>query len=283
VNEAMLNPVMKYLCSMCAVAAFAIPAEGCCLDLSLSFEKGQVVSFVTTATKMGSEESHRQYNERKSDLAAPFGFRREGMLRITSARAGNFVPDQFIQVLSWPSRSSVEKFNASSEWVKLRETQKDILDELRINSVIIPQDMTITFQNDKIYRVVSLWINPDYPNDFFKYRDALSQTVSQQGGHYILQVEDGNYISYVEPDRPPDLFWIIEWPDRDSHQSYISSDTFRANYRLFQSGVARFNVFETELVVPTSAGNFLNRSQVETEYEGALTDVDSFNKDSSNE
>ncbi len=112
----------------------------------------------------------------------------------------------------------------------------------------IPHDMQIRFRSDRIYRVVSLWINPDRPTDFDKYRDALSETVYQQGGRYVLQLKGEDYDSIIEPDRPPDLFWIIEWPDREAHQSYIGGDTFRANYHFFQSGVAKFHVFETKYV-----------------------------------
>jgi len=252
-SEAMLIPVMKCFRNMLTVAVLAIPAPGFCAEVTLSLKQGQVLSFVTTATKQGAEEARRRYDKRVFELASPLGFRREGTLRITSARAGQYAPDQSMNIWSWPDRSSVEKFKASSEWVELRETQKDILDELRIYSVIIPQDMTITFQNDKIYRVVSLWTNPEYPTDFDKYRDALSETVYQQGGRYVLQIEGGDYQSVINPDRPPDLFWIIEWPDREAHQSYIGSDTFQVNYHFFQSGVAKFNVFETELVISAIA------------------------------
>ncbi len=247
-NDVMLNPVMTCFRNLLTVAVLVIPAPGFCTEFTLSLKQGQVVSFVTTATKQGAEEARQKYDKRVTELASPLGFRREGTLQITSVRAGDFAPDPLMNVLSWPDRSSIEKFKASSEWVELRETQKDILDELRINSVIIPQDMTITFQNDKIYRVVSLWTNPEYPTDFDKYRDALSETVYQQGGRYVLQIEGGDYQSAIDPDRPPDLFWIIEWPDREAHQSYIGSDTFQANYHFFQSGVAKFHMFETKYV-----------------------------------
>ena len=247
-SETMLNPMMKCFYYLLTIAVSAIPAPGFCAEFTLSLKQGQVVSFVTTATKQGAEEARRKYDKRVTELASPLGFRREVTLRITSARAGDYAPDPLMNVLSWPDRSSVEKFKSIDEWAELRPAQKDVWDELRINSMTISHDMQIRFRSDRIYRVVSLWTNPDRPSDFDKYRDALSETVYQQGGRYVLQIEGGDYQSAIDPDRPPDLFWIIEWPDREAHQSYIGSDTFQANYHFFQSGVAKFHVFETKYV-----------------------------------
>jgi uncharacterized protein (DUF1330 family) len=247
-SVAMLNPMMKCFRNLLTVAVLAIPAPGFCTEFTLSLKQGQVLSFVTTATKQGAEDVRRRYDKRVFELASPLGFRREGTLQITSTRAGDYAPDPLMNVLSWPDRSSVEKFDSLHEWSELRQTQKDIWDELRFNRMTIPQDMEVRFRSDRIYRVVSLWINPDRPTDFDKYRDALSETVYQQGGRYVLQMKGGDYDSFIEPDRPPDLFWIIEWPDREAHQSYIGGDTFRANYHFFQSGVAKFHVFETKYV-----------------------------------
>jgi heme-degrading monooxygenase HmoA len=245
-NEAMLNPVMKCFRNMLTVAVLAIPAQGYCTEVTLSLNQGQVLSFVTTATKQGAEEARRRYDNRVSELASPLGFRREGTLRITFSRAGDYVPDPVMVIHSWLDRASVQKFNSTPEAAELLLAQKDIWDELRSNDVTIPQDIEITFRSDRIYRIVSLWINAEYPIDFYKYRDALSQTVSELGGRYVLHIEGGDYSSIIDPYRPPDLFWIIEWPDRAAHQSYISSDAFRANHQYFESGVEKFNVYETK-------------------------------------
>ena len=250
-NKVALNPVMKCVRNWLTIAVLAIPAAGFCTEFTLGLKQGQVVSFVTAATKQGAVEARRRYDKRVSELASPLGFKREGTLRITSARAGDYAPDPLMNVLSWPDRSSVEKFDSFDEWTELRPARKYIWDELRFNRMTIPQDMEVRFRSDRIYRFVSLWINPDRPTDFDKYRDALSETVYQQGGRYVLQIEGGDYQSVIDPDRPPDLFWIIEWPDRKAHQSYIGSDTFRANYHFFQSGVAKFHVFETKYMFPT--------------------------------
>jgi uncharacterized protein (DUF1330 family) len=247
-NDVMLNPVMKCFRYMLTVAVLATPATGYSTEVTLALKQGQILSFVTTTTKQGAEEARRRYDKRVSELASPLGFRREGTLQITSARAGDFAPDPLMNILSWPDRSSIDKFNSLHEWSELRPAQKEIWDELRFNRMTIPQDMEVRFRSDRIYRVVSLWTNPDRPTDFDKYRDALSETVYQQGGRYVLQMNGEDYDSFIEPDRPPDLFWIIEWPDREAHQSYIGSDTFRANYHFFQSGVAKFHVFETKYV-----------------------------------
>ena len=89
-NEAMLNPVMKCFRNMLTVAVLAIPAPGYCTEVTLSLIQGQVLSFVTTATKQGAEEARRRYDKRVFELASPLGFRREGALRITSAQAGDY-------------------------------------------------------------------------------------------------------------------------------------------------------------------------------------------------
>ncbi len=52
-NEAMLNPVMKCFRNMLTVAVLAIPAPGFCTEVSLILKQGQVLRFVTTATKQG--------------------------------------------------------------------------------------------------------------------------------------------------------------------------------------------------------------------------------------
>ena len=104
-NEVMLNPVMKCFRNMITVAVLAIPALGFGAEFTLVLKQGQVVSFVTTSTKQGAEEARRRFDKRVFELAAPLGFRREGTLQITSARAGDYAPDPLMNVLSWPDRS----------------------------------------------------------------------------------------------------------------------------------------------------------------------------------
>jgi hypothetical protein len=142
------------------------------IEQRLTVAKGQVFSIVAPDVKDDGKAAISEYYQQAFPLAESFGLKRHFGLSSTSL-VGNYAADGFI-FFSWPDEASENKFITHPKWPEIKALRPKGWDELRIYSSTVERDIDITFDSRKFYTLAVAWFNPENPNDYNTYLDALS-------------------------------------------------------------------------------------------------------------
>lgn len=227
--------------------AAAASSECYAQNAALKLKEGQLVSFVTSITKPGQDGAREDYFRQLQPLAARHGFKLAGSLSIRRAQTGDYQPFPVMNVFTWPDKDSHQNFQQDDRWRSLKAQRKRIWKELRIVGMSVRRDANINLRNNKIYRVVFVWLNQDQPEHLGQYRRAMKSTAQRLGARYLAEFDGYKYESLQESTPAPDVGWIVEWPNEAAHRSYLQSSAFRSNSHYFKSGVRRFDAYVTQI------------------------------------
>lgn len=209
-------------------------------ERTLTFRPGQVLSFVTSEQRPGTDEARDAYFSRVLPLAASHGFRSEGGFSIREVIPETYSPTPYMNLFSWPDRDARRRFVAEPTWLALESDRPRIWSELRICSVSLPHPVTLRFRSDRDYSISFAWLAPDHPGDFDRYLAGMKPTLRRLGVAKLLEAAGLELTSLVETTDPPDRVWISEWPGPEARAAYLESPAFRDHLHLFRSGVRRF-------------------------------------------
>lgn len=252
----MKSPLSSRAATLCVLGALAmggVAERTVAQEGTMLLRAGEVLTVFTSAPVDGANEARTEYFEAVLPMAAEFGFRSMASLRIEGSRylgSDEVQVSPALSLYSWPSEAERESFERHAPFFEWRDRRPQLWTELREASVVVDEDVHLRFDEAQLYRVVLLWENPERPDDFGRYQEALSETVAGLGGRYVVRGRGTSFASLRETVRPPEHIWIIEWPSREAHRAYQASEAFQAHHHLFMSGVQRFEVHETRFAGP---------------------------------
>ena len=225
------------------VLALFVP-PGAAQTAILDVERGERLCLVTAAAEPRAEPATDGHGEAAHEHS-PIGVRQSLVLDVAGYQAVGATP------FAPGSRMHVRVTRDRDAGCTPRAPEPDAAPEhaaeVHVVGVDVAERTTLTFYEGRIYRLVSIWLSEERPDDLAAYRRALAETVATAGARYLIEGPGAEFASPSDPAPPPDVAWIIEWPDAAAREAYLRSAAFRDNVHLFQSGVRRFEAVELGL------------------------------------
>ncbi|MFK8054196.1 MAG: DUF1330 domain-containing protein [Woeseiaceae bacterium] len=211
--------------------------------LTLDLREGQLLSVISVLPKAGPEAAaaRQSYAENAFGIAKAFGMRSMGGLPVVEVVSGEFAP-RAVVFYAWPNADAEQQFSTDPSWQPIKATRPEGWSELRFHDVMIPQDVTLRFQQDKTYTMASAWINPDRPNDYDQYLANINKAVNAVGGRFIYRIVEPDFVSLSENLQAPGRLVFVEWDSRSSLDDFLKTTVFKENAALMQSGITNFEL-----------------------------------------
>lgn len=216
--------------------------------ITLSYEAGQIVTLASIVNRDGdaAAAARREYFQRVGPIADPLGLSRDGILATRQTVTGNFQPGAF-SFFSWPSAEAEGQLNSHEDWQDIKTLRPIAWEELRLYSVELSEDVDLIFSEDKAYSIAVAWINPEHPESYDRYLDAIEPALTEMGARYVYKMRSPRFEQHATPGGDPGQVTFVEWQDPGDLDRFLASSAFQAVYPTLQEGVTRF---EVHLVAP---------------------------------
>ena len=213
---------------------------------TISLKKGQRFLLISSILKKGKEKLLKNYFEMVFPVASKYGFKPLLRLSIDEIVAGNYKPNTFVGLYSWPKASSEVDFRKEKSMANIDEKRKKIWTELQQIKFDLSKDIEITFRKGKVYQVASIWIKKEGIKDLKKYLSATKTTIEKLGGRTVFKQKVNDFAT-LSDGTPPSLVAILEWPSVEARKAYLNSKIFTENIKYFKSGITNFQAMLTSM------------------------------------
>lgn len=185
---------------------------------TVSLKKGELFIVIYADQKEGTDELLQDYFKKVFPSAQKNGFTPLGKFLVDGVAAGNFNPSNFVGIYKWPNAESVQGFFAEISPEELTQLRVKIWDELKQNMIMVPEDVSFTVQENKVYEVKALW------ND-----EAVKvDEIIENGGKIVVNNTVDGYEDLGKNEAPTQIL-IVEWENKAKAESFKSMNVFEVN------------------------------------------------------
>jgi hypothetical protein len=179
---------------------------------TIKLKKGELFLVVSSITKPDAQDLMNAYFGKVFPIATKNGFKPLSTLPIDKIVAGNYKPNGFVGLYSWPNMSSVQSFLKELPNSELTPMRVKIWDELKQSVGSVTEDFEYTLKEGKVYELQTLW------GDDSKASKKNQSLIEKYDGKIIL---DFPVVSYEDLNNgmPPTQIVLIEWhTDKDAEK-----------------------------------------------------------------
>ncbi len=173
----------------------------------IKLKKGEVFLVISSITKQGTEEKMKAYFEKVFPIASKYGFKPLASFPIDQIIEGDYMPNNFVGIYSWPNKAAVKSFLEELPQSELKSLRVEIWDELKQSAIMINKDVSFTFNDSKIYEIRSLWSAREL------------EEITSNGGKVVFDYEVSGYEDLNAGDKPTRISFI-EWSTIDKAEQY---------------------------------------------------------------
>jgi uncharacterized protein (DUF1330 family) len=222
-------------------------------SVTLSYQEGQLITISSTINRAGDEAAgaRREYFQRVLPIAQELGLQRGVSLSTIATVTGNFEPGGFA-FFSWPSATAEAALNSHPEWPDIKALRPVAWDELRLYSVALQEDVELVFAEDRAYSVAVAWIDPEHPESYEDYLDAIEPALHDMGARFLFKMRGPRFEQHATPGEAPAQVTFVEWRRPEDLQAFLEGDAFEAASYLLTEGVNRFEVHLISPVINTN-------------------------------
>ena len=166
----------------------------------VQLKKGELFLAIAAQQMENKEDLLQEYFGIVFPPAQKNGFTPLGQLPIKEVATGNYMPNGFIGLFKWPNMESVQQFLGEVSPEKLNELRVNIWSELKQHMVVVPENMNITFKEDKVYEVKMLWNENMLNTDIIK----------KNNGSILIHTSIAGYED-LGKNKAPNTLMIVEW------------------------------------------------------------------------
>lgn len=200
---------------------------------TIRLEKGELFLVISSVTKPGAENLMNEYFGKVFPIATKNGFKPLATLPIDKVVSGDYKPNNFTGLYSWPNMMAVEAFLKELPNSELTPMRKKIWEELKQVIVGVSEDVEFTLYDNKIYEVQTIW--SDMPIDEAKN----TSLIERNKGRVVLSFPVTGYED-LNSGKAPSQVILIEW---ESEKNATKYRTKKSKYMIEES-------FLTHLKIP---------------------------------
>ncbi|MFI1773331.1 hypothetical protein [Thalassobellus citreus] len=175
---------------------------------TLKLKKGELFLIISSITKPGAQNLMNDYFEKVFPIASKNGFKPLASLPIDKVVAGNYKPNNFVGLYSWPSMDAVQAFLMELPNSELTTMRKKIWNELKQVIVSVEMDFEITLHEAKVYEIQTIW------ND-----NQIKEDLKNFNGNIIFNLPITGYEDLNNGKKPTQTI-LIEWDSKKDANAY---------------------------------------------------------------
>ena len=191
----------------------------------ITFEKDKMIEVVFAKIKPGKmAELQESYFPRIMPIAMSYGAKPLGTLKVDTISHG---PDNanLFGFFEWPSVEAKQRFEQNKEAQSLIAYRDTLLESLKITYTHVEETTTVTFHEDRLYEIGSLWINKQNAGLLNEYFDAAGPFIQANNVRFLAEFKPtGSPKAYH---MQPDMMFLIEWPSAATKDRWFESEQFR--------------------------------------------------------
>lgn len=192
-------------------------------ELRVELGPGEQLTVATSRTHDGAAPLMEEYFKGVRPLGGSYGFAPRAQLDVEEAKAGPFVPNNFVGLYTFPSEANARGFERDERWPPIKAKRPSIWSELRISKFVIPAPTVLRFRADRIYEVRYEW---------FAAAGAAPGDEIATPGKVIASFAHGEHEMLPKELDGPGRIRIIEWPDLATARAHAPAS---AGYRRLDS------------------------------------------------
>lgn len=179
------------------------------MEHSVSLKKGELMAVISSKTKDGADEKMKVYFEKVFPVASKHGFKPLASFPIDKVVEGNYRPNNFVGLYSWPNMNAVQGFLKELPQDELTEMRLEIWEELKQIAVMIEEDVTFTFEENKVYEIRSLTTSRSL------------EDITENGGRVVFDFKVAAYED-LKGAQQPTVVSFIEWDSEKKANAYTT-------------------------------------------------------------
>lgn len=216
----------------------------------MTWQPGEVISVISVDPAAGQDarQARRNYLDQALPLAAGYGLKQLGSVRVATAAVGQFEPGAVV-FYSWPGADKAAALETDPRWPAVKAGRPAGWDELRIHEVVAERPVALRFRADKTYTMATAWIDGQRPQDYDRYLRNIAPAVADAGGRFVLDLQNLKFEAHALSGPPPGRVVFVEWDSPGGLEAFQSTASFKENVSLLSSGTTAF-----ELLILDSSG-----------------------------
>ncbi|TYA74535.1 hypothetical protein [Seonamhaeicola marinus] len=175
----------------------------------ISLKKGDLFLVISSITKPDAQKAMNAYFQKVFPIASKYGFKPLANLPIDNIVAGSYKPNNFFGLYTWPNKEAAASFLKELPNSELKPMRLKIWDELKQSAIIIDQETTLTFSNEKVYEITML----------YNKKKLKEKKINKHHGKVLFSKPVSGYEDLTSGSAP-DYLAIIEWNSEEEARAY---------------------------------------------------------------
>jgi len=222
-----------------AVAAAAAVAVAAVQTPAVEFSDTRITEMAMQWVKPDGGEALMSYFQQVFPVAERYGVRAKGRLMPEEAVVGDLSP-HVIGMVEWPSLESFDGFMKDADYRRLYPQRDAALDRLIVTHLRPTEDVSVSFDPDKVYELSGLWIRPDGGRDRLDdYYAQIQPIASEYGARPLLKFAG---VRSAWGDFLPTEVRVTEWPDKESWDRFLNDRRVAKLAELRDSALSKLTV-----------------------------------------
>ncbi|MEM6801048.1 MAG: hypothetical protein AAF696_06560 [Bacteroidota bacterium] len=190
-------------------------------EKKFSFKKGEVMDLIYLSSHPDTEQLFEQYKKTAFPVAFEYGYQPQRGFAVKELTLGMNQSNSLI-VGKWSSREKREGFlaNIVQRVPDFHQQRRQIFEEFALTYYIMPRDLEFSTASGKFYTATSFWQKD--ANSLERFSQKWKRAIEKAGGKIILELEEG--YSPTGYYFNPELFFIVEWEERDPFEIFAEAN-----------------------------------------------------------
>lgn len=235
-----------YLIAICLISGIWQPILNTAFalqeDTRLHLKKGQYLTVILPETNPANNHIRQSYYAAIAPLSQKYNVKREVSLKVDQSIISEYAPSAAL-FFSYPDKASAQQLSTESVWPEIISLRSRAWKEIKFYSAEIKTDLNIKFDPEKTYTLVVAWANPEHPNDYFRYLDAIKPLVNEAGGRFIYKMQKPSYEANTNGQAPTQLTFV-EWDSVDSFAKLNRNPSYKKHVPLRTNGIQKLEFYQ---------------------------------------
>ncbi|MDW3645943.1 MAG: hypothetical protein R8P61_02650 [Bacteroidia bacterium] len=187
---------------------------------TFSFKKGEVMDLIYLSSRPDSEQLFEHYKKTAFPIAFEYSYQPQRGFAVKELTLGMNLSKSLI-VGKWANKEKREGFlnNIVKRVPDFHQQRRKLFEEFALTYYVMPEDLEFSVEGSNFHVATSFW-QKDRPT-FTRFIRTWKKEVQKAGGKFLLELTEGNSPTgyYFNPE----LFLIIEWPDRAAFDAFAKA------------------------------------------------------------
>ncbi len=249
--KAILKGAFLLTALVLSLAASATAGEDPVKEANIIFKSGKVIEIAFLSLEGGKEaQMGTEYFPKILPIGAKYGGKMLGSFQVTAVTGGEIQP-QTVAIFEWPDLAARDQFLEDKEAKQLFPIRDDALTFFKQAYYTVPEDVTVTFREDKTYEFFNAWLTPEAETalpEYFKQSEAPKQKYGPP--KFLANLKPLTNAPKEDYVLQPHMCGIVEWNSTNAYYGLIADPDFKKAVPLMKKSLTRIDMLHTKFNFP---------------------------------